>query len=673
MRWLLALSVLALSACGGGGSDSGAKADAQIAAKVLAVGGSSVAVTALTVQSLTLKAERRVSRTVFDYDYQIVVKNNGAAQTGLVAQLTAVGAGTAIIDGTVAIGSLAAGATATPADIITLRHDRSLPFLPGGLVWQFSADPGTTGPLPGTPTDLAIDAITEYDADAGFPTAEVDLDVVRGVTILRSKVIFGFVPTATIGQVNAILQSLQATIVRSYAKSVVLEVRIPDPGSLSALETLITNLRAAPGVAFAMPMSFDPSNALPAILQTQAAPETDRLAHHLAVRGAQAWNARRAVALANLPLKPVLAIADYFGNGGVNAGLLNANLVAGTGSGFGTLVTSAHGYHVLGIAAGSFNQGPDAADSSSITGMYAAPQVLPLVIDDQTLVVQSCSTLPAVGNLCKAKTVEDRLRSILQAYQGVDRKIVVNTSLGYNGNGGLSEIESIARMWYWLILLRGGDGSKVSPLESQYLHTASAGNDAAIPAKRNIGWTRAAIEGALTNTAVVENRSADMVYPFELHCLHGTSSKGGNVSAVGSNTKPSYVDQGLWSYGDKAGLAIDRTGCKDKNGNAATCPMLGTSMAAPQVAGLAAYFWSIRSDVMPSELLDIIRMHATTEPVACSGGQPTIDAYATLLAADDAAALDRSHGQSRQGAGATGRAGRRRGQRVHLCRCDSVC
>ena len=59
----------------------------------------------------------------------------------MIATLTAVGAGTTIVDGQIVIGDVAPNAISTPTDTFIVRHDRAVPFLSTALVWSFSSDP----------------------------------------------------------------------------------------------------------------------------------------------------------------------------------------------------------------------------------------------------------------------------------------------------------------------------------------------------------------------------------------------------------------------------------------------------------------------------------------------------------------------------------------------------
>lgn len=61
-------------------------------------------------------------------------------------------------------------------------------------------------------------------------------------------------------------------------------------------------------------------------------------------------------------------------------------------------------------------------------------------------------------------------------------------------------------------------------------------------------------------------------------------------------------------------------------------------MAAPQVAGLATYLWTLRPDLKSNEVAERIRKHARPVPTSVcatdTSSTPVIDAYATILSAD---------------------------------------
>ncbi|HTF95591.1 MAG TPA: hypothetical protein VL995_05640 [Cellvibrio sp.] len=90
----------------------------------------------LEVITLTKLSETRVDRTNYDYVFSVTVKNGAQPLTNASQTLTAVGSGSSIIDGSVALGNLLADEQVTPTDTITIRHNRSLPFNQSALVWS---------------------------------------------------------------------------------------------------------------------------------------------------------------------------------------------------------------------------------------------------------------------------------------------------------------------------------------------------------------------------------------------------------------------------------------------------------------------------------------------------------------------------------------------------------
>ena len=167
-------------------------------------------------------------------------------------------------------------------------------------------------------------------------------------------------------------------------------------------------------------------------------------------------------------------------------------------------------------------------------------------------------------------------------------------------------------------------------LEDRLLHATSAGNDAG-PSSRNSRWSaslRADLTDAagqpmpaLRNMLSVENLVETPSPDFEPGCLGTSSNTGGTIAAVGT-------DVHSHRFGSLAG---DKT---------------GTSMASPQVAGLAMYLWSIAPDLTAPQLRGAIV--ATARPALPNGAggcgtpvasAPRLDAYAAVLSLDRPQAL----------------------------------
>jgi hypothetical protein len=144
-RVLLGAALLSLAAgCGeGGGGGGGTGAPTALPATATAT---LVATDQLAVTGLQMTGEQPVSDTVSDYIFKVTVRNNGAAgAAGVTALLAGVPAGTTIVDGSVAVGLIGAGASVTPGDVIVLRMARGTPVDAAALVWQMSAEPPWAG------------------------------------------------------------------------------------------------------------------------------------------------------------------------------------------------------------------------------------------------------------------------------------------------------------------------------------------------------------------------------------------------------------------------------------------------------------------------------------------------------------------------------------------------
>ena len=157
-------AILVLSGCGGGSSSGGepvnpggANGSASTLSSSMATAqsaGPTIAVTAQTeptpaialrVTGLTKVSETRVGRTLFDFTFKVNVRNTGSsAYQNVVLTLTAAGAGATVIDGLVALGSIASGAELSPSDTVTIRQDRAQVFDPTALAWRIEGTIGTS-------------------------------------------------------------------------------------------------------------------------------------------------------------------------------------------------------------------------------------------------------------------------------------------------------------------------------------------------------------------------------------------------------------------------------------------------------------------------------------------------------------------------------------------------
>ncbi len=135
--------------------------------------------TTLEVVDYEYAGARRVSRTDYEFTYRITVRNGGDALANVVATAASSAPFTTIVDATVDVGDVAAGATVLTTDTFTFRQNRRYRFNPDSIVWSFAADPaGPTntppvadaGPDQSTTTNTVVtlnaSGSTDADGDA---------------------------------------------------------------------------------------------------------------------------------------------------------------------------------------------------------------------------------------------------------------------------------------------------------------------------------------------------------------------------------------------------------------------------------------------------------------------------------------------------------------------------
>lgn len=463
-------------------------------------------------------------------------------------------------------------------------------------------DPSPGRLLKGRRSARATGAVRDVDRLQRHPDAEVSR--ARGGTLVpRTEIALRFAPNATVGQVNGAIQSVGGRIAGSLDGSTHLVVAIPDPGGLDALDAVLAGLERRKGVRRADRTELAAAQELPpAAGSPPSGARAAELSHLLAMRMPAAWNARAAVQAAN---RPIVIVADIFGNGTlssqVDAAFAQSDLLTG-------LVpiipqsSRAHGYHVVGTIAANF--AGSATPAGRVTGVF--PSTTRLKIVDVT-----------------GETLDATAVRVLQAVQAQPGRVVVNTSLGHNPGTTDSYARQEGSDWAFEVLTRG--------YINRMLHAGAAGNDGA-EASRNSPWVSATLRtdlrdpidgspvGRLTNTLAVENLVDTGAPEFNSGCLSFSSNHGGTIGAVGQQVFSNL-------FGAAAG-----------NRN-------GTSMASPQVAGLAEYLWSIAPDLTAPQLRNL--MVATAAPPLPSSANcgteapsaPRLDAYRAVLSLDQGATV----------------------------------
>lgn len=538
-----------------------------------------------TVVGYELVSSTRVDRTRFDYRYRVRVQNAAPAYTNASFTVTSSVASTQVIEAVVAMGEVPANTSSLSTDTFTIRQDRLVAVNLAALAWRFSGVALPAGSLlNGDPGAPAAAALTDYWISSSYSPENIDVDDF-GTSIVRTELRLRLAPGATIGGVNAALIAALGRITSMSFGGEYLVVALADPGSTSALTDVGLALLASGQFDRVLPSSVRRPAELPS---GQLIVNPSLQSNHLAVRAPAAWNV-----LDNPPAgfsPQTLVIEDWFGLGSP----LSRLGVIGEPSDFvdrgalGPLIDikdntnlSRHGYHVAGIAVSAF-------DDDEVVGA-AGGTTLALRVNDLT------------NEESPANTDAHTLRIIAEsARQG--GRVVLNNSNGWPVsciarlvNGGYSQcLLQDAEAWAVQVAKHG--------LQGRFLHVVAAGNHTGTHFQNGVALRALHI----ANGIIVENvGTREENGTFVPDCRAADSIPGG-VAAIGED---------VLSYTDDDG-SVDW--------------MRGTSMAAPQVAGIAAMLWSLRPDLAVNQIQSAII--DTARPSDCSN--PTLDAYAAVLALD---------------------------------------
>ena len=491
--------------------------------------------------------------------------------------------------------------------------------------------------LEDAPDTLVAEATYDFQVAVDASENLIGVEESSQTKVLRTELNILFTEDASVEDANALLERLSGRIVSMVRNVPAVIVKIPDPGDLTALEELIAELERDPVVLAVIRSVISDEPLLEEgrenTLRPQALPETDpndargiandRIDHLLAVRAHAAWNLRDAI----LPLdeRPWLVIGDVFGDGAPDD---DYDLQLDEDD-FATDTPLRHGYHVLGIATGVYGPSAGNKERDDVTGMFLA-----------TLNIRAVDVIEQVHNTRIRDALVQRLNEIVD--DNPDARIVINTSLNdKKGRDSFTPEERTAAAAIYALQIRNNS------LEDRVVHLTSAGNavfnsfetrrwnarDNSLYAYAALGEMTLSSPGVsvrvpnLTNVLVIENRINTVQNQGTLQrpspgCANNSSIMGGHLSAIGTQ---------VWSFG--------RVTANDSRSASFAS---GTSMATPQVSGLAAYIWSLDTSLTSQNVMSVLTDTARDLPDTTTAGngrcnavapQPVIDAFDAVLAA----------------------------------------
>ena len=140
-----------------------------------------------SVTGINQVSSTRVGRTTFNYTYTINVTNGAPGLSNAVATVTSSAAATTIVQGSVALGTLTAGASVTSTNTFTLQQDRTVAFNPASLTWTVTGTPFEVVPnVVGATLAAATSTITGAGLVVGTVTSASSSTVPSGSVISQS-------------------------------------------------------------------------------------------------------------------------------------------------------------------------------------------------------------------------------------------------------------------------------------------------------------------------------------------------------------------------------------------------------------------------------------------------------------------------------------------------------
>jgi Subtilase family len=562
----------------------------------------------LKITNYQVVSSKRINATQFEYEYRVTVTNAGADAEKVIGSVSVLPTNTQIIDGGVSFDTVLSGQIVTSMDTIKIRQDRRFVLSTKNLHWHFRF---VTPPvqLDGTPTDLVTVSARDFYNGDGVSVLELSDHPVYG-TVARTKLTIIFQETATTKQVNDVLEFLRGGITSMLTGSTLFGIRIPDPGSVTALDNLVALAKLKPGVDDVFPATTIKPSLLPDTPGIGSDPgklsQLDVIGHHLAAKAHSLWNARKSFN-DRFWTQPTLHIFDYFGDGPPNLATWGFKVPIVSDFGTGNLDPDGHGYFVASVIGAKFGKRGTSL-SAKITGILPGPVEL--------------SALDMRESELDTQLVSSDIVAVVVEYLKISGNLhhVVNMSYGFCNEKAYCDAK--VQLEYEKISKQFIKAISGANLDKRVVFTVSAGNYRSIRANERGPIQRAFIGPLdlptipLTNGLVVQNfiNKAPNDPKSAIGCKSPRDSLGGTIGGFGEN---------IHGYINRIGDVVSE--------------LSGTSFSAPQLAGVAHFVWTMADPrVTAPEVVDrIIASGYKKEGCAdINDNGLVVDAYAAALTAD---------------------------------------
>ncbi len=502
------------------------------------------------------------------------------------------------------------GTASVDATVTDVTGEVTITVSDGAATGTASLTVGAEGELlqlPGDAGDPASEAIPVMLFEARPDDYSDDSADLNGVFVSFNTLLLAFVEGINVGDANALLTEIGATIVGGLPgvegeAEGILALRVPTSNH-QEMSTLLVSLRDDPRVLYAVQDALLETSAIPrpnagnpADWTWQLTPTGGNWGLEL-IRAPQTWNLNASVTKTG-GATPTGVLDTGFADAHEDL-TYEENQTPGT--------VTAHGTHVAGTIAADFDNGVGVDGVNPFAGLVVRARDASLIGGGTVLEVRS-----SFG--------EAHLFGFFDLVRSRPDLRTVNISLGYNwGPAGIDQdndaaaqelVEQQGALFGLAQVLTLIFNPDFSSLDDLPMVVAAAGNDSnwgfgTQQARWSNPFAYAALEFGFDNILVVES-VANLPGGTGGATRSNFSNVGGHVSAPGSNVRSTVP-------GDGYGL------------------MSGTSMAAPHVTGLVGYLLAVDPSLTHAQVRSLLIDNAV--PVA-GGASDRIDAFAAVMDID---------------------------------------